>query len=1373
MKRFLRFLKNFWFISIILWVGTALASVAVLKRFFPQLGADARWIAAALVSAVWLLAVVLRQYRRVRAERNIESLVEREVDRNLMNNQHDETEYDALRRRFKHVIERLRANRTAGGRGHTALSELPWYLVIGLPSSGKTSLLANAGLNASMIGGNAMAAQSGTQTCDWYFSTEAVMIDTAGRYITDDQAAGEFAEFLKLLRRQRRQTINGLMMVVSLPELLGMSPEERSALARQLLERATRYRRALRNLPPVYLFFSKADLLPGFEETFGGLSADMRQQPWGMTFSVDEIRHTGIRRVFPARFEQLMDGLRGHVQRRIEATGPAAENAMLRFPDYMAELGNVLVDFLTPFDATQTHEAVPAVRGVYFTSALQTENRLPSILDEHVRSTFGLDELDITEWVDNDPGARVGEHRYFITGVFRSVIFPDRHLSRYMAQGGRLHALSPWTLGAGLLVGTAAIAAGATSYLHHQRELNHFSDALATNMPAMARLNLLADQLAQLSGGRHSPLPFDHEIGLDPTHRLQPMVKDAYLAGLKQQMLVPVSHYLSAHLQALDELAQATQQAIEAQQTAARRSHGRTGTHRVTQQMQKQLQSSRQHAQEQLAQPQSVTQVRSVSDVRAQIRTQTLGRMQDTAGSLRSDTQRGIDEGTQQLRDSGVSALRSARTASNGSAVENPALSRALMDNRLTPAQIGQLDEGYTALKLYLILAEPAKHHTAEDVQFVSDMLPQVWKAVAEQRGDRVSDSEIKRHVGLYVHYLTRAQAPALGRDNDVVERARMSLNAFLNDQSLVDRKYLQFQEEVRQRYASLTLASLVPDSSRQLLYSGESIPAMYSRKVWEEFLRRALLDAAATDLRIDTDWVLDDSGSAERMESKTTFVRQFMARYKRDYIDAWVRFLNATGVRRFDAMDTANVRLSLLSDAQQSPIRQLMAAVRDNTHWDAPLEDAAIKQNSQDSRSFWGKAMDVFSSDDGAMAQARMSQVSDLPGFHDGALANYFAQVNGLFENSAGDATNRDTIMDRYLRELRQLKVRFDNMRRSQDVGKASKQLISDTLANGNNSEFSVVRNDIAANIDISDAALPQALQRLFSEPVECAWDTLYGPAGQQLARAWSSRIDAPWQQKIAERYPLANSSNEASVRDLRDFVDPNSGRLVAFNHDEIGTLEEGDVDNKLVDPRMQEVIRNGVTLGAVIDSLSDPQNGFEIMIEPSPYMTQIVLTLDGQVQDYRNGPQPWQRFTWPGDVKHPGARFEVTTLDNQHYTVANFPTRWGLLRMIDTAEVQDIDAVRQRFTWQTPAGPVSFTVRNFGGIRLTDLKKVHTLVMPRLATTPSAPAGRSAADDPAANGLIDRATAAGANAATGVSTEAATKAAGSALSKVAGGMP
>jgi len=61
----------------------------------------------------------------------------------------------------------------------------------------------------------------GTRNCDWWFTDEAVLIDTAGRYTTQDshQAvdAAAWTGFLKLLKSTRpRQPINGALIAISL-----------------------------------------------------------------------------------------------------------------------------------------------------------------------------------------------------------------------------------------------------------------------------------------------------------------------------------------------------------------------------------------------------------------------------------------------------------------------------------------------------------------------------------------------------------------------------------------------------------------------------------------------------------------------------------------------------------------------------------------------------------------------------------------------------------------------------------------------------------------------------------------------------------------------------------------------------------------------------------------------------------------------------------------------------------------------------------------------------------------------------------------------------------------------------------------------------
>ncbi len=189
--------------------------------------------------------------------------------------------------------------------------------------------------------------------------------------------------------------------------------------------------------------------------------------------------------------------------------------------------------------------------------------------------------------------------------------------------------------------------------------------------------------------------------------------------------------------------------------------------------------------------------------------------------------------------------------------------------------------------------------------------------------------------------------------------------------------------------------------------------------------------------------------------------------------------------------------------------------------------------------------------------------------------------------------------------------------------------------------------------------------------------------------------------------------------MKDLQRFVDPESGLLPNFKRNEIGNLSGGEglgmggsgPQAALVAPSMLDSIDRASALGQVIASLSDRENGFEVMVEPAANLTDIIFTLDSQVQHYRNGRASWERFSWPGTTTAPGARMDVITLSGERFTVFDFPGRWGLLKMNDSARVANLDGIQQRLSWNTKTGRVSLLVRNYGGVKLTDLANVKAL--------------------------------------------------------------
>jgi type VI secretion system protein ImpL len=90
------------------------------------------------------------------------------------------------------MSDALATLKTASGNKSGYLYDLPWYIIIGPPGAGKTTALVNSGLKFPLARGAtpaAVAGVGGTRYCDWWFTDEAVLIDTAGRYTTQDSDA--------------------------------------------------------------------------------------------------------------------------------------------------------------------------------------------------------------------------------------------------------------------------------------------------------------------------------------------------------------------------------------------------------------------------------------------------------------------------------------------------------------------------------------------------------------------------------------------------------------------------------------------------------------------------------------------------------------------------------------------------------------------------------------------------------------------------------------------------------------------------------------------------------------------------------------------------------------------------------------------------------------------------------------------------------------------------------------------------------------------------------------------------------------------------------------------------------------------------------
>jgi type VI secretion system protein ImpL len=84
-------------------------------------------------------------------------------------------EISTLKQGLDEALSVLKKAKLGGktGRGQY-LYQLPWYIIIGPPGSGKTTALINSGLRFP-LGAGKVRGVGGTRNCDWWFTDEAVL----------------------------------------------------------------------------------------------------------------------------------------------------------------------------------------------------------------------------------------------------------------------------------------------------------------------------------------------------------------------------------------------------------------------------------------------------------------------------------------------------------------------------------------------------------------------------------------------------------------------------------------------------------------------------------------------------------------------------------------------------------------------------------------------------------------------------------------------------------------------------------------------------------------------------------------------------------------------------------------------------------------------------------------------------------------------------------------------------------------------------------------------------------------------------------------------------------------------------------------------
>lgn len=413
-----KIMRSWWALAIPAATILALLGAIGLPTLVPSLRAP--WFRLSLIGLVAVGLGGAALWRWWKSRRASDSLAD-----TLAQPSAADAEEQMLGQRMRDAVAQLKGQ---SGAKRNYLYDRPWYVIIGPPGAGKTTALAKSGVRFPWAG-SAVNGVGGTRNLDFWFADEAVLVDTAGRYTTQDSdsaadAAG-WERFLRLLRRTRPlEPINGVIVAFGIDELMHADRAQLDAHIAAIRRRLAELGELLQVSVPIYLLLTKADLMAGFTEYFGDLNGEGRRAVLGATLDPAEPANTVS---LLREFDRVVDALWMRSPKRLQEEPDQRRRGMiLGFPAQVVSLRARLAYFVDgAFRSDREGAGMP--RGFYLASGTQIGTPFDGVLSA-MASVYDAPH----------PPVRPGQGRaYFLNRLLTEVVFPEAGMVRATAAARR------------------------------------------------------------------------------------------------------------------------------------------------------------------------------------------------------------------------------------------------------------------------------------------------------------------------------------------------------------------------------------------------------------------------------------------------------------------------------------------------------------------------------------------------------------------------------------------------------------------------------------------------------------------------------------------------------------------------------------------------------------------------------------------------------------------------------------------------------------------------------------------------------------------------------------------------------------------------
>jgi type VI secretion system protein ImpL len=589
------------------------------------------------------------------------------------------------------------------------------------------------------------------------------------------------------------------------------------------------------------------------------------------------------------------------------------------------------------------------------------------------------------------------------------------------------------------------------------------------------------------------------------------------------------------------------------------------------------------------------------------------------------------------------------------------------------PQRAAKSKEAYNWLKAYLMLSHPQKM----DAPFFAQTVMSLWPH-REKVSPGLWQFEGPRQLTFLATHLPQHPQWQIKPDRALVSAARSALLRTIGMRNGEAALYQKVLAQVSHNYADLSLNDMTGDTDAgKLLTTDRVVPGMFTRQAWEGAVQPAI-DKVVSERREEIDWVLSDSTHpAEASYSPQALKARLTERYFTDYAGAWQDFLNSLRWQQAPTLSDAIDQLTLLADIRQSPLVALMNTLN--------IQGRTGQQREALSDSLVKSAKNLLNTD----PQKAIDQSAGPQGPMDAT----FGPVLSLLDRSSNSLS-----LQTFLTRVTRVRLKLQQVTGAADP-QAMMQALAQTVFQGKSVDITDTRDYgslVAASLGQEWSGFGQAV---FVQPMVQAWQQVLSPTAASINSQWQQSIVSDWEHDFNDRWPFSpHKQSDASLPLLAQYLRNDTGRITQFVKQNLNGVLRKEGRRWVPDaiaaqglhfnPAFLSALNQLSALADVAFTGGDAGIRFALMGKPGRDVMQTNLLLDRQKLDYHNQQEQWQNFSWPDSQWKPRTTLSWVTTTTGERIYADYPGSWGLIRLLDRAQVSAVDNSTYKLTWKTRDG-------------------------------------------------------------------------------------